>query len=76
MSKGPRLSQGLAATATTAHRMADAVMFLTRVADDAGMRTIAKKLEAVRGNLLQLETRQSPHSGKAGAPRQNTRGNS
>jgi hypothetical protein len=45
-------------TATTAHRMADAVSFLMRVSDQAGMHSVTKKLEVVRGKLRHIEMKE------------------
>jgi hypothetical protein len=45
-------------TATTAHHMADAVSFLMRVSDHAGMHSVTKKLEVVRGKLRRIEMKE------------------
>jgi hypothetical protein len=61
--------------AATAHNMADAVSYLMRVSDEAGMHGITKKLGAVRGKLLQIETQKWSQSGKEqGAPSRSGKG--
>jgi len=55
--------------------MADAVSYLMRVSDEAGMHGITKKLGAVRGKLLQIETQKWSQSGKEqGAPSRSGKG--
>ncbi|MGY4198916.1 hypothetical protein [Bradyrhizobium sp. USDA 4520] len=49
------------APAKVARQMADAVTYLSSVADQAGLRTIAEDLRAVRRNLMK-ETEGSPGS--------------
>ncbi len=66
MPKSMRLSDDLSqlSTAATAQNMADAVTYLMRVSDQAGMHAITDGLSAVRGKLLQIETEEWSQSDK------------
>jgi hypothetical protein len=60
--------------ATVAHRMADAVTYLSQVADDAGLCRIAVELRSVRRSLLRKvkegnEPTETPGSGRAASRR-------
>jgi hypothetical protein len=50
--------------ATTARRMADAVIYLMRVADHAGMTGISKQLDTVRARLSEIQTQSWSQSRK------------
>ena len=64
MPKSMRLSHDLShmSAVTTAQNMADAVTYLMRVSDQAGMHAITDGLSAVRGKLLQIETEEWPQT--------------
>ena len=47
-------SLGQASVATTAHHMAEALTFLMRVASEAGLPTVALKLEDARASVIRL----------------------
>jgi hypothetical protein len=56
---GTRKLPPIGSKTTTAGRMADAVSFLIRVADEASMHGTARKLVTVRRTLLQIAQSQS-----------------
>jgi hypothetical protein len=49
--------------------MADAVTFLIRVSDEAGMDSVTKTLEAVRGKLRRIELLGEDQDANDGAPK-------